>query len=69
MHGFSETAVAQTDEIFQPKDTVRVLHGQFADFLMQVDQVGCQKRAFASIHLLGWQTCIAADHQTLSKVN
>jgi len=45
-----------------------VLHGPFAEFLAYVEKVDGQKRVWLLIDLLGRQTRIAADPQTLAKV-
>lgn len=65
---FSEINLSQSDQAVQQNDTVCVLHGPFAEFLAYVEKVDGQKRVWLLIDLLGRQTRIAADPQTLAKV-
>ncbi len=68
MRRFSDMNLSQSQQAIQQNDTVRVLHGPFAEFLAYVEKVDGQKRVWLLIDLLGRQTRIAADPQTLAKV-
>ena len=68
MRRFSDMNLSQSQQAIQQNDTVRVLHGPFAEFLACIEKVDGQKRVWLLIDLLGRQTRIAADPQTLAKV-
>ena len=65
---FSDMNLSQSQQAIQQNDTVRVSHGPFVEFLAYVEKVDGQKRVWLLIDLLGRQTRIAADPQTLAKV-